>query len=585
MTSPRPLVAFFSPYAGIWLHALPEALVSASLRRAGADILYVSCDGLLSEGCTVMSAYRLSGESNRSARVRICNKCRKSRDLLLSKLNVPSITVDSLLDSVKLVEIENIVASITAENIETYQLEGFPLGRYALHESIIHYKLTSIEEITPRALADVRLRLKHVLMTFHAWKRLFDKVSVDRIVTYNTHISTNYTLMKLAESRQIPVFGLHAGGNMSDRLATLYVFRRDMVVLYKEWIQQFKNEWTYRTATLDGLKNATQHIIALALGKTVWAYSAPKAKKHFEMRNYFGIKPEQKVLLATLSSYDELYSSQMMGVMETTPLMFSTQVEWMHEVIEYVRQRPDLFLIIRVHPREFPNLRDAVHSKHARQLAEELIDLPTNVRVNWPTENISLYDLAPQVDVGLNGWSSTGKELAMLGIPVVVYNREILFYPSELNILATDRHHYFDCIEQAINAGWSFERIRQVYRWLAVEYTLGTISIKDAFAYKEGARSLWRRGVNRLKRSFTQGFDSRKIQRPLNESYKFSKVILEDVPLVPLQFNELPSMTEAEETKLLRNEIGKILGKIYLGIPSGYSKTIDNLRRIAFGAE
>ena len=40
-------VIFFSPFAGIWLHAMPEALVAAELRRARTDVTYVTCDGIL----------------------------------------------------------------------------------------------------------------------------------------------------------------------------------------------------------------------------------------------------------------------------------------------------------------------------------------------------------------------------------------------------------------------------------------------------------------------------------------------------------------------------------------------------------
>lgn len=577
-------VVFFSPYAGIWPQAMPEALVAASLRNAGADILYVVCDGFYSAGCTVMSAYRLSGESDPSARERICKQCRKRRDLIVSELGVRTIAIDSLTDSATLAEIESAASTITVENVEHYQVEGFPLGRYALHETIIHYKLTALDEITQPALADIRLKLKHVLMTFYAGKQLLEQFKPDRIVTYNTHVSTNYALMKLCESRDVPVFGLHAGGNMSERMASLYVFRRDMVVLYKGWIQKFEEEWMNLPSTLSGIRNATRHFLALASGKTVWVYSAPKSKKYFDVRDFFGIKPQQKVLLATLSSYDELYSSQMMGVMDTYPLVFPTQVEWMRSVIAYVKNRPDLYLIIRVHPRELPNLRDSVHSRHAKLLAAELTDLPGNIRVNWPSDNISLYDLAPQVDVGLNGWSSTGKELAMLGIPVVIFTKDILYYPATLNILAKDRQDYFCKIDQAISSGWSFECIRQVYRWLAIEYTLGTINIKDGFDYGENARSLWWRVLNRLRRMIIQHAQAKKLRHPLSQATKFANVILEDAPLVPLQLGEQSRLTEVEENRLIRDELKQILLAVYSQIPQGHSATIDNLRRAVSGA-
>jgi hypothetical protein len=577
------VILFFSPYAGIWPHAMPEALVAGALQRKGAEVTYAVCDGMYSEGCVVMSAHRLDGNSDVNARQRVCRRCRKQRDSFIEELGVRAIVMDNLLNREMDERIRRISESVTLNNLEAFELDGFHMGRYAIHETIIHHKLTALSELTEKSLADFRLKLKHVLMTYFIGKKLIAQIDPDRIITYNTHISTNYAMTKLAESLGIPTFGLHAGSNMSDRFATLYVFRQDMVMLYKDWIRGFNANWKHLPTTIDGIRNATRHFLALTSGRTVWVYSAPKSGAHIDIRQRFGIKPNQKVLLVTMSSYDELYSSQMMGVMETYPLVFPDQVEWIRALIAYAKERPELFLIVRVHPRELPNLRDTVHSKHAQMLAEELQALPSNVGVNWPSDSISLYDLIPQVDVGLNGWSSAGKELSMLGVPVVIYSKDILFYPDSLNLLATDREDYFACVEKALSGGWSFERIRQVYRWLAVEYTLGTIDISDRFVLKEGARSLWRRALNRLKRMATQQFEVKNVRFPLKHENTFCQAILADASIVELQLADHPRLTEESEMQLLREEIKKILLAVYSNVPAGSSKTIDNLRRFVAG--
>lgn len=579
MTSPSTAVMFFSPYAGIWSHAFPEALVAKAIMQDGADVTYAVCNGMYAEGCYVMSAYGVSAQSAKEERERICQSCRTRRDLLVKKLGVRTVVIDDLMDNSSMEEIQSIVEHITLDKLEIFQYEGFSLGRYASHETIIQYKLTSLEDMTPAALMDFRLKFKHVLMTYFVGKKLLEKLSPKKVVAYNTHISTHYALMNLAESRGIPTFGLHAGGNMSDRLSTLYVFRQDMVVLYKDWIARFINGWSKRPSTKEGIENATRHFMAVTAGRMAWAYSASKSAHHVDVKSYFNIKPKQKVLLATLSSYDELYSMQLMGVLSTYPLIFPTQVDWIRSLIAFVRERDDLFLLIRVHPRELPNKRDSVHSKHAELLAVELQNLPSNVKINWPSDQISLYDLIPKVDVGLNGWSSAGKELAMLGVPVVLYAKDILFYPHSLNTLATNKENYFNCIDQMLEAGWSFERVRQVYRWLAIEYTFGTISIKDKFNRAEGSLTLWQRLLNRVD-SLMQRFESMKLGTALAEHHKFSKVILEGGQVVDLQFADSIELDENTETEILRSEIAKILDSVYSNIPIGYSNTIDSLRRV-----
>ena len=121
----------------------------------------------------------------------------------------------------------------------------------------------------------------------------------------------------------------------------------------------------------------------------------------------------------------------------------------------YYKVRPDLFLIIRVHPREFPNHREGQKSKNAELYEKLLTNLPSNIVVNWPSDNISVYDLAEHVDLVLNGFSSSGLEMALLGIPVLSYANEWNTYPIDLDTKIDTRDDLFASIDGLIEAGWS----------------------------------------------------------------------------------------------------------------------------------
>jgi hypothetical protein len=136
--------------------------------------------------------------------------------------------------------------------------------------------------------------------------------------------------------------------------------------------------------------------------------------------------------------------------------LFATQLEWIQALISFVESRQDLYLLVRVHPREFTNKREGKHSQHAELLKKSLNDLPKNVAINWPSDGISMYNLAEQTDVFLNAWSSVGKEMSLLGIPVVFYSRELAFYPAEINYLGSSLGEYFHEIDLAIKDGWNF---------------------------------------------------------------------------------------------------------------------------------
>ncbi|MFO1525287.1 MAG: hypothetical protein U1F16_04850 [Turneriella sp.] len=582
---------FFSPYAGIWPHAFPEALVAAELTRAGSRLIYITCDGILADGCYVMSAHRLTCHSPLSARESICMDCRQKRDLLVKNLSVEEIRIETLVDNDALRKIRDTVDSVTPQSAYSFQYEELPVGRYALHEVILHYKLTELSEITDAAFDEFRCCLSHILITLKLTSKILNQFSLNRFLLYNTHVSNNYALMSFVKKQGIPVFGFHAGGNISRRLSTLWVFKYDMVSLYRHFIRLFDEFIAKIPATAETIAESTSHFTGLALGRSIFVYSRPKQQKGLDIRKYFGIGREKKILLATLSSYDELYSSQIMGVMDAGLEIFNDQVDWLQELISWIKGKPDLILLIRVHPREFPNQRDPVHSNHARRLASIFTDLPSNVKINWPTDNISLYDLATEVAVGLNAWSSVGKELGQLGIPVVLFCEKILWYPASLNFLAKNKREYFEKIENALNSGWSYAIMRQVFRWLAVEYSLSTISIRDAYDPENSVQPQGRKNMKAQIKKIVPGFvkrflkglfavaekerskqrlaatsvlpDVSSLTKPLTNGGLFVRSLIEDKPVLELKLENYLSLSIEGEKAEIQKGIRKILKEIY----------------------
>lgn len=405
-------------------------------------------------------------------------------------------------------------------------------------------------------------------------------------MTYNTHVSTQYTLLNVCEPKGIKVYGLHAGMNMACRLQSLYVFRQDMRVFYNRMIQRFENDFANAPCDRESLENVSKHFIALTQGKSLFIYSSPVRNDKFDVYSFFSVKREQKILLATMSSYDEYFSSLVLGVTEDVPLLFPTQVDWIRSVIKYVSNHPELFLIIRIHPREFPNKRDSRLSNHAKILKEELTMLPPNVAVNWPTDNVSIYDLAMETDVVLNGWSSAGKEMALLGLPVVIYNSEILYYPGKtLNYLGDTIERYFSRIECALSDGWSFERVVKTFRWLAWEYTYATIDISDGFPYIDVSKPdilsrVWNRFMRIIAPHSKQVRDCKRLNTPVKNSEIFIQSITRDKFVPELQWCRKQSLPEDEERALIRSLLQKMVKESFHGKNADKSKLFQNLNSV-----
>src|SRR5262245_34916832 len=135
-------VLFFSPHAGIWQHAFPEALVAGAL---SAEIVYVTCNGALASFCVSMAARGLNVGSSDDEKARVCSQCRLNRDLIRRGLRFPGYDFDSVLDDADLRRVERLADEAPHDDLTRFEVDGIPIGRAALYEYLIQKKKTRIE--------------------------------------------------------------------------------------------------------------------------------------------------------------------------------------------------------------------------------------------------------------------------------------------------------------------------------------------------------------------------------------------------------------------------------------------------------
>lgn len=99
--------------------------------------------------------------------------------------------------------------------------------------------------------------------------------------------------------------------------------------------------------------------------------------------------------------------------------VFPNMIEWLLETIRYFASRPDLQLIVRIHPAEVTGL---INSRQPAldEIQKAFPILPDNVFIIPPTSPISTYIVMRQANAVLIYGTKTGVELTSLGIPVIV---------------------------------------------------------------------------------------------------------------------------------------------------------------------
>lgn len=576
-------VLFFSPHSAIWIHAFPEALVAEALAQHGNEIVYVGCGGLLKSHCIPMAAYAIPFAASASTKERLCRTCGKYKNILRKRFALGGMDLTDSVNEEDFCVADALSSSVTPENCLDLVLDGVEVGRISTYELLLQSKKIELS-FDEEEWRQYRASLRNAILILRVMRRIIELTRPDRIVVYNALYSPNRIVCRLAELAGIPQYFLHAGDNLSNRLQRLIIARGHAF----EYYGYLRDKWIEvqdQPISLEAMQSGTDHFLEVAKGRSMWAYSAASGKDT-DLRRRFDIPPGRKIICAVMSSSDERFSGELTGVVQANiPTIFATQVDWIKALVRYVGGREDLALIIRVHPREFPNKREGVLAEHARVLQAVLADLPANVKVNWPTDNISLYDLANIADIFANAWSTAGKEMVWLGLPVVLYSNDLTLYPPSLNYVGTTEPEYFRKIEQALSDGWDPERIRKTYRWCALEYRNAAVDISESFSKSEH-RSFMERVLGKLMRGIVptheQEADCRNRASHLLSSGRINKMF-EDGLRSLLDLDELgTTVSRSQETDFLKQEVRRLVDGIYGATEDSPQGTLANkLRKFA----
>ncbi len=487
-------ILFFSPHAEIWVHAFPEAILAKQLKDIGHEIYYIHCGRLLEESCIPMQGRNIEYDAPKSVKNKICSRCERNAKLIKSSFDLNGNSLQNLIDPSIKQQVKEITQNFRKENILSFKIEGHFIGRYALHEFLLKHKITDLD-LNEALFKEYMPLFENCLLTWFAAKKHIKNYKPDIIIAYNNEYSVNRTFSMAGKSENITHYYIHAGPNFAHRLDTLQLAKGTGVDLKFQKRKYWEN-FKILPTPVKMIEKVTNHNIELITGNSVFVYSEGLSKtKATTLRERFKIKENQKILVAVTSSTDETFAfrisnskseqiepeKMMGGLLPDKEGLFKSQYEWLKWLIKFMPTQPDLFLIIRVHPRHFPNKREGFLSEQALGLQSILNKLPSNVAVNWPSDKIPMFDIAKEIDVLLNAWSSVGMDMSILGLPAVLYSEQVEDAPSNLFYMGLTEESYIEAIHQAIKDGWSFERSRNAYRNSAYWLERVPIPIGDVY--------------------------------------------------------------------------------------------------------
>jgi hypothetical protein len=553
-------VIFFSLNAAIWEHALPESRLIRELNKNGHDVTFVTCDKALSTHCTSMEAYGLELSSPMKQKNKVCSSCNKNANLLTNQLRLKNITLKSHIDDLDENLIDDLIAGVTQENYLTFSYLNVPIGRIATYEPFLKHKKMSTE-LSATQWSDYQIHLKNCLQSLISFKRIYDKEHPDKLFIYSPQYGCNGVAAEYAINNGSQVYFIEGSSNNAERYKALRIWNWDEYRLLNPALNYYKHIADY--VSQEDVLRVKPHLSELYKGNSFAVFSAAHTIG-FDVREYFQIPSGNKVVLAALSSFDEAYSAYLIGGFHERKVkspVFENQFEWIRNTIKYFETKPEYSLIIRIHPRDYPNKREKVTSEQARVWQEILVDLPENIIVNSPDQNISIYDLLKQIDVLLTGWSATAIEAMLHGVPAVTYDDYLPSYPKEIYFSGHTRDDYYSNIDKAIVAGVSNQNMVNAFRWLAVSFSIGTvrmnpiISIGNSWSNRPLPRFI-KRMLRYSVGSFLQKID---VNRPFGneiDRQRFLRLIKEEKSCL------YDVLMEKDANKLDDKQLAKIVGNL-----------------------
>lgn len=460
-------VISFAPFAQISQHEGPTKVVAEALMQSGAEVVTVRCNTTLAPGCLVLQSQSSLDQQKRN---RVCNECKTKARFSDKKSGTQVIYLEDFLNLSDQSAIADETERITPSNAMGRLFRGIPVARFSMFELSLNFKLMP-EAPIPKAYWENYIEIyRAALLVACAMDRILDHEKPDRLVTYNSRYSANRVACWLSDSRRIPNFSLHAGAHHVRRYQQLTIEADIGEHYFLNRSTQWQNLES-RALTVAEVTRVWRHLEWILKAKSYWTYSSPlKSKPVSEVQQALGLSGGSGFALALMSSMDERGAWEYAKKTEVSDggSLFADQWEWLSFLIKHFEANPDKTLVIRPHPREYPNKREKVTSQ-ASQYIEDLAQKNTaaNIVFNFPGDELSLYDLLKASSFVLNSSSSSGLEAVLFGKYVVGNGDVLTAYPPGIHAQPTSLEDYAELIREAAHEESRFIDVRRAYRWLS----------------------------------------------------------------------------------------------------------------------
>jgi hypothetical protein len=385
-----------------------ESLLAVALTLRGAEVQVLLCDeelpaclrshltGVASEDDFIHEGPQGSG----------CIRCYSSGMAMYRTLGLRIRTLGALLTDGERQQAEELANGLRAAEIPAFTMDGLAIGEHALAGALRFYARGTL---TGGGSEDVLRRyLAAGILTAYSAHRLLAEAGFEAACFNHGIYIPHGVIGEVARRQGVRVVNWNPGYRSRS-----FIFSHGDTY-HHTLMDEPTTEWEDLPWSPQRDAELTDYLRSRWHGSRDWIHfgSANPEERASEVAREIGIdfsKPIVGLLTNVIWDAQLHYRAN----------AFANMVDWLVKTVAYFRDRPDLQLLIRVHPAE---ISGAVPSRQpvVEELRAHFPTLPQNVFVIPPESPISTYVTMMRCNAVVIYGTKTGVELTSEGIPVIV---------------------------------------------------------------------------------------------------------------------------------------------------------------------
>lgn len=399
----------FATSIGSYAHAMTlESALAAALTFRGAEAHVLLCDGAMT-ACAECEAslypsitkFVAHGPSRD-----LCGDCVWPAERVYARLGLKVHRYSEWLTAEDRATARRIASTVPFEQIKSFTLDDMAVGEHA-HAGALRFFATGSLEGEAAAEPVLRRYLESALLTAHAARRLIRTVGFESAVfTHGIYVPWGI-VGEVARSEGVHV----VTWNVAYRKRR-FIFSHDDTY-HHTLMSEPRDHWDDEGLTSSQDRELTKYLSSRREGLFDWiVFHRPRRQDADDIAQRLGLDRSTPIIgLLTNVSWD--------AQLHYPANAFPNMLEWLVQTCRYFGTRPDLQLLIRVHPAEisgFPPSRQPILG----ELRKSLPQLAPNITVVPPESDMSTYALMSLCNAAIIYGTKMGVELTSTGLPVIV---------------------------------------------------------------------------------------------------------------------------------------------------------------------